>query len=173
MFFKFLFEFILDFSLDYDCSFGYTFINFRFRIIIFDGDMLHQTIFSFLQSSDLYPIHLKKDDDRYIKLVANLRAKFCQEGIVTLPGFLRLDVIPDIAKVELNNMWNYFHFRYNQIIILYVCQQSRSSFTSFRSQKRKSVWPMKQILLTISTQIKVMRTYFLRIISATENFLHG
>ena len=57
-----------------------------------------------VESSDLYPIHLKKDDDRYIKLVANLRAKFCQEGIVTLPGFLRLDVIPDIAKVELYSM---------------------------------------------------------------------
>ena len=47
-----------------------------------------------------YPIQLKKDDERYIKLVANLRAKFCQEGIVTLPGFLRLSAIPDITKVS-------------------------------------------------------------------------
>ena len=76
---------------------------------------------------------MKKDDDRYIKLVANLRAKFCQEGIVTLPGFLRLDVIPDIAKVELYNMWDYYSFKYKDIINLYVCQESRSSFNSFRS----------------------------------------
>ena len=142
---------------------------------MFDNVMLYQIqiTYSFLQLSDLYPIHLKKDDDRYIKLVANLRARFCQEGVVTLPGFLRLDVIPDIAKVELYNMWGYYSFKYKDIINLYVCQESRSSFNSFRSQKRKRVWPMKQILLTISTQIKVMRTYFLRIISATENFLLG
>ena len=49
---------------------------------------------------DLYPIHLKKDDEQYIKLVANLRAKFCQEGIVTLPGFLRLSAIPSITEVK-------------------------------------------------------------------------
>ena len=142
---------------------------------MFDNVMLYQIqiTYSFLQLSDLYPIHLKKDDDRYIKLVANLRARFCQEGVVTLPGFLRLDVIPDIAKVELYNMWGYYSFKYKDIINLYVCQESRSSFNSFRSQKRKRVWPMKQILLTISIQIKVMRTYFLRIISATENFRHG
>ena len=76
---------------------------------------------------------MKKDDDRYIKLVANLRARFCQEGVVTLPGFLRLDVIPDIAKVELYNMWGYYSFKYKDIINLYVCQESRSSFNSFRS----------------------------------------
>ena len=82
---------------------------------------------------------MKKDDDRYIKLVANLRAKFCQEGIVTLPGFLRLDVIPDIAKVELYNMGGYFYSKYKHIIILYVCQQSRSSFLLLSGVRREKV----------------------------------
>ena len=85
---------------------------------------------------------MKKDDDRYIKLVANLRAKFCQEGIVTLPGFLRLDVIPDIAKVEVYNMWGYFQYikssyKYKQIIILYACQQSRLSFLFLSGVRRE------------------------------------
>lgn len=34
-------------------------------------------------------------------MVADLRAKFIQEGIVTLPGFLKLCAIPDIIKVSL------------------------------------------------------------------------
>ena len=56
---------------------------------------------------DLYPIHLEKNDEKYIRMVANLRAKFCQEGIVTLPGFLRLSAIPDIAKVCIRRNYNY------------------------------------------------------------------
>ena len=54
---------------------------------------------------DLYPIHLEKNDEKYIRMVSNLRAKFCQDGIVTLPGFLRLGAIPDItrASITINN----------------------------------------------------------------------
>ena len=33
-------------------------------------------------------------------MVADLRAKFIQEGIVTLPGFLKQCAIPDIIKVR-------------------------------------------------------------------------
>ena len=52
---------------------------------------------------DLYPIHLKKDDESYIAMVANLRAKFCREGIVTLPGFLRTTAIPDVIEVRMQH----------------------------------------------------------------------
>ena len=40
-------------------------------------------------------------------MVANLRAKFIQEGIVTLPGFLKLCAIPDIIKVSSRINYNF------------------------------------------------------------------
>ena len=51
-------------------------------------------------NTDLYPID-KDDTEDYTKLIASLRSHFCQDGIVTLPGFLRSETIPDITR-ELN-----------------------------------------------------------------------
>jgi len=85
--------------------------------------------------TDLYPIHLKKDDDRYIKLVANLRARFCQEGVVTLPGFLRLDVIPDIAK-ELEEKKG-LAYETNTAHNIYLDQGNEDIFSSNHIRNRK------------------------------------
>ena len=80
--------------------------------IYLNQNHINRLIISSYLKTDKYPIHLKKDDERYIKLVANLRAKFCQEGIVTLPGFLRLSAIPDITKVFIM-LLEIFHFTLN------------------------------------------------------------
>ena len=49
--------------------------------------------------TNLYPINiLDKESQEYIQFVDSIRAKYTELGIVTLPGFLKVDAIEEITK---------------------------------------------------------------------------
>ena len=70
-------------------------------------------------------------------MVADLRAKFIQEGIVTLPGFLKQCAIPDIIKVKHIEFYilDTVHFIYSIITVISFVQVDIIYFR--KSRKRK------------------------------------
>lgn len=51
-----------------------------------------------LNFSDIYPLHLPGDDEKYKTVVTEHRSKFCMDGLVAFPNFFRAELLPQVVK---------------------------------------------------------------------------